>query len=154
MKDFVEQHSGELTVLILTGMIVLAVLIIIPQLLRAQQKIWDILHTENMKALEKGLPIERPDLRTSAAGRTAYLVPIFVMCTAGVVTCFLVAYRPDSLFSTSLTIWIVAGVVSLAASTGGVTLLGRLASLHAGLPDEEMEDGRGERAQESFSRRK
>jgi hypothetical protein len=64
-----------------------------------------------------------------------------VVCAAGTVTCFLAAYKSDNLFAVALAVWSVAGVVSLAAITGGVALLGRLAQLHAGvLEDVEEED--------------
>ena len=68
------------------------------------------------------------------------LVPMVSVIMAGVVTCFQVAYRPDSVFSVSLSVWSVSGVVSLAAITGGIALLGRLAQI----PDEpEGEDVAG-----------
>ena len=53
-------------------------------------------------------------------------------------TCFLAAYKVDILFSVSLAVWSVAGIVSLAAITGCVALLGRLAQLQAGIQDEEL----------------
>ena len=56
--------------------------------------------------------------------------------TAGTVTCFLAAYRQDQVFTISLAVWVVAGVVSLAAITGGVALIGRLAQLQTGDKDE------------------
>ena len=68
------------------------------------------------------------------------LVPMVVVCAAATVTCFLVAYKPDYLFAVSVAVWAVAGVVSLAAITGGVALMGRLAQLDAGLPDAEEEE--------------
>ena len=76
--------------------------------------------------------------RSLFAGRTALLVPIVSVCTAGTVTCFLAAYKVDILFSVSLAVWSVAGIVSLAAITGCVALLGRLAQLQAGIQDEEL----------------
>jgi hypothetical protein len=60
-----------------------------------------------------------------------------VICTAGTVTCFLVAYKSENMFAVALTSWTVSGVVSLAAITGGVALMGRLAQLHEEEPDEE-----------------
>ena len=68
------------------------------------------------------------------------LVPMVVIISAGTVTCFLAAYRSDNLFTVAITAWSVAGVVSLAAITGGVALMGRLAQLHSGLRDEEAVD--------------
>ena len=69
-------------------------------------------------------------------GTLLVLVPMVVVCAAGTVTCFLVAYRSENLFAVALAVWSVAGVVSLAAITGGVALLGRLAQLHSGEEEE------------------
>jgi hypothetical protein len=135
---FVEQHSGELTVLLLSALILTTLLILVPQLLRAHHRVLEMRHTEVMRALEQGQPLPGSNDRSIAAGRTASLVPMVVMCAAGVVTCFLVAYRPDNLFAVSVAIWSVAGVVSLAAITGGVALMGRLAQLGSGLEEDEV----------------
>ena len=94
-------------------------------------------HTEHMKALEQGIYIPRADEPSRAAGRTAMLVPMVVIISAAVVTCFLVAYRSEQVFSVALATWSVAGLVSLAAITGGVALLGRLAQLQSGIEDME-----------------
>jgi hypothetical protein len=51
-----------------------------------------------------------------------------------------VAYKSEYLFSVAVAVWAVVGVVSLAAITGGVALMGRLAQLEAGLPDEEFDE--------------
>lgn len=137
MNPFLEQHSGEITILLLGAMVFLTLLILVPQLLRAQQRALEIRHTEHMRALEQGQPLPVRDERSLAAGRTASLVPMVIVCAAGTVTCFLVAYRPDELFSVSLAIWSVVGVVSLAAITGGVALMGRLAQLGTDFGDDE-----------------
>jgi hypothetical protein len=94
-----------------------------------------MLHTEHMKALEQGILLPSDDEPSRMAGRTAMLVPMVVVICAGAVTCFLVAYRCDQVFSVALAVWSVAGLVSLAAITGGVALLGRLAQLQSGLDD-------------------
>jgi hypothetical protein len=60
-----------------------------------------------------------------------------VIISAATVTCFLVAYKSESLFQVTLAVWVVAGVVSLAAITGGVALIGRLAQLQSGVGEEE-----------------
>jgi hypothetical protein len=60
-----------------------------------------------------------------------------VIIAAATVTCFLVAYKSENLFAVSLAVWSVAGVVSLAAITGGVALIGRLAQLTSGVEEEE-----------------
>ena len=65
------------------------------------------------------------------------LVPMVVIISAATVTCFLVAYKSEHLFAVSLAVWAVAGIVSLAAITGGVALIGRLAQLSSGMDDEE-----------------
>jgi hypothetical protein len=79
------------------------------------------------------------DERSLFAGRTAVLVPIVSVCTAGTVTCFLAAYKVENTFSVSLAVWSVAAIVSLAAITGCVALLGRLAQLQGGLEESEEE---------------
>ena len=68
------------------------------------------------------------DDRSRLAGRLAYLVPIVVMITASAVTSFLAIYNSEHIFPVSLSVWVVSGVVSLAAITGGVALVGRLAT--------------------------
>ena|SRR5438876_909703 len=138
MDDMLKQHSGELTILILSSLVLLTLLVLAPQLLRSHLKVVEIQHAEHMKALEKGISVRVLDDRSLFAGRTALLVPIVSVCTAGTVTCFLAAYKVDILFSVSLAVWSVAGIVSLAAITGCVALLGRLAQLQAGIQDEEL----------------
>lgn len=139
-KALWEQHSGELMILILFALVLGTLLILVPQLLRAHQRTQEMNHQEHMKALEQGQILPRADDRSLLAGRTAALVPMVAICAAGVVTCFLAAYRSENQFGISLAVWSVAGVVSLAAITGGVALLGRLAQLHAGLFEEDEED--------------
>jgi hypothetical protein len=136
MEQYLEAHSGELMILVLFALTVLTLVILVPQLLRAHLKRSEMLHAEQMKALEVGQPIQRSDESTRAAGMTAMLVPMVVVITAGTVTCFLVAYRNEQVFAVALAVWSVAGVVSLAAITGGVALLGRLAQLRSGEEDE------------------
>jgi len=126
MEALLEKHSSELVILALAVLILGTLLILVPQLLRSQQRAQEQRHAERMKALEQGLPAPPIDDRARAAGRTASLVPMVVVISAGTVTCFLVAYRSESLFSVAIAIWSVAGVVCLAAITGGVALLGRL----------------------------
>jgi hypothetical protein len=137
MNPFVEQHSGELTILILSGMVLGTLLALVPQLLRAQQRTLEIRHEEYMRALDQGQFLPALDERSRFAGRTASLVPMVVICAAGTVTCFLAAYRCENLFAVSLAVWSVAAVVSLAAITGGVALMGRLAQLSSELEEEE-----------------
>jgi hypothetical protein len=137
LEPFLQQYRGELTILVLGALTLLCLLILVPQLLRAHHKALELTHQEHMRALEQGLPPVILDERSLFAGRTALLVPIVSVCTAGTVTCFLVAYRSEIMFSVSLAVWSVAGIVSLAAITGCVALLGRLAQLHAGAKDDE-----------------
>lgn len=137
MERFLEQHSGELMILVLATVVLGTLLVLVPQLLRAHQHALDMQHTENMKALEQGQKLPPADERTRYAGRTAALVPMVVVCAAGTVTCFLAGYKADNLFAVSLAVWSVAGVVGLAAITGGVALMGRLAQLSSGEPEEE-----------------
>lgn len=138
MDVFLEKHSGELTILLLSALVLATLLVLVPQLLRAHQSATEMLHAEHMKALEQGHPLPPRNELSVAAGRTAWLVPMVVVCAAGTVTCFLVGYKPDSVFSVSLAIWCVAGVVSLAGITGGVALMGRLAQLQTEEEDTEV----------------
>lgn len=140
MDNLIQQHSGELTMLILGILLFGTLLVLVPQLLRAHQKVLELQHAERLKSLEQGLPLPHQDDRSIFAGRTALLVPIVSICTAGTVTCFLVAYRSELVFSVTLGVWCVAGIVSLAAITGSVALLGRLAHLQAGLGEEQVAD--------------
>jgi hypothetical protein len=139
-NEFLEQYHGELTILLLAAMIVGGLLVLVPQLLRVHLRSLELQHEEQMRALEKGEMMPRLDDRSKYAGRTAALVPMVVICAAGTVTCFLAAYKYENLFSVSLAVWSVAGVVSLAAITGGVALMGRLAQLHAGVAEEHDEE--------------
>jgi hypothetical protein len=138
--DFLQQHSGSLTILLLGTFVFATLLILVPKLLRTHQHTVELIHTEHMRALEQGLPVTRPDERSVFAGRTAVLVPMASICTVGTVTCFLVAYKSENLLSVTLGVWCVAGVVSLAAISGGIALLVRLAQMHTGAEDEEYHD--------------
>src|SRR5688572_15458115 len=137
MEAFLEKHSGELVIVVLCLIVVGTLIILVPQLLRAHLHKGELLHQEHMKALENGLPISSEDDRARVAGRMALMVPMVVLITAGTVTCFLAAYRNEQTFTITLAVWVVGGVVSLAAITGGVALIGRLAQLQTGKPEEE-----------------
>src|SRR5262249_26257953 len=136
--DFLEKHAPELIILILGALVLITLLILTPQLLRSHQRALEMQHAEHMQSLEQGLPLPPADVRSSAAGRIALLVPMVSICTAGTVTCFLAAYKPDQLFSVALTGWAVAGVTSLAAITGGVAQLARLPQVQSGETNEEV----------------
>jgi hypothetical protein len=110
---------------------------LVPQLLRAHLRKTEMLHEERMRAIEQGQTIPPDDESARLAGRTAMLVPMVVICAASTVTCFLVAYRSQEAVAVSLAVWCVSGVVSLAAITGGVALMGRLAQLNSGEKEEE-----------------
>lgn len=137
METILEQHSGELEILALAILVLGTLLILAPKLLRARQHALELQHQVHMRALELGHQVPARDERSMAAGRTATLVPMVVICTAGTVTCFLVAYKTESIVSVAMSAWAVAGVVSLAAITGGVALMGRLAQL---TEDEEAQE--------------
>ncbi len=141
MEKFLETHSGEVMFLVLFLLVVGTLIILVPQLLRAHLRRSEMLHQEHLTALEKGHAPPPPDEATRAAGRTTMLVPMVVIIAAGTVTCFLVAYKSDNLFAVAIAAWSVAGVVSLAAITGGVALLGRLAQLRSGVDEDEPVDG-------------
>lgn len=140
MEKYLDTHSNELLILSLFAILVIALIIIVPQLLRAHLQTVQMNHEEVMRALENGDHIPPGDEGSRAAGRTALLVPMVVMISAGVVTCFLVAYKSDYLFAVSLSVWVVGGVVSLAAITGGVALLGRIAQFQSGHPGDDTPD--------------
>jgi hypothetical protein len=131
-----EQYGGHLTILVLSTLILGTLLILVPQLLRARLRTRELEHQERMQCLEKGHSPLPEDERSSSAGRVALLVPSVSIISAATVTCFLVAYHSEHLFSVSLAVWCVAGVVALAAITGGVALLGRIAQLTAGVEEE------------------
>jgi hypothetical protein len=141
---FFDKYSSSLTILLLTAMGLLTLLILAPRLLSSRRDAQQRHHLERMKALENGQTPPHIDERSVAAGRTASLVPMVVVCAAAAVTCFLAAYRPDYLFSVALAVWSVAGVVSLAAIMGGVALMGRLAQLQTRAEDESEEEEEGQ----------
>ena len=138
-EDFLKIHSPEIMTLVLGAMVLTALLVLVPQLLRAHQRALEMMHERHLRALERGTVLPSSDERSKFAGRTAALVPMVVVCAAGTVTCFLAVYHADSLFSVALAVWSVAGVISLAAITGGVALMGRIAQIHAGMEEEEEE---------------
>lgn len=137
MEPFLEKHSGEILILMLAGLLMLTLFVIVPQLLRHSHRGVEMRHQEHLKALDKGQKLPPFDVRSRAAGRTAALVPMVSVICASTVTCFLIAYRSESLFSVVVAVWSVAGLVSLAGVTGGVALLGRLAQLEAGYEEED-----------------
>ncbi len=135
MESYLQTHSGELMILVLFILVVAALIVLVPQLLRSHLRKAELQHAERLKALEQGVLLPVADEPSKAAGRTAMLVPMVTVISAATVTCFLVAYRSDSALSVALAVWSVAGIVSLAAITGGVALLGRLAQLQSGVED-------------------
>jgi hypothetical protein len=137
-RGFVDVHSSELTILVLSAMVLGALLMLVPHLLRARNQTVEYEHAERMKSLEQGIEPPVYDHRSVAAGRTAFLVPMVVFISAGTVTCFLTAYRQEELFRVAVVVWTVACIVSLAAVTGGVALMGRLAQLDEGDEDEPV----------------
>jgi len=132
VNTFFDKYNGELLILVLFLVLMAGLIVLVPQLLRAHLRKADMLHLEHMRALEQGQVVAEDDVASRAAGRTAMLVPMVVIISAATVTCFLVVCRSENLFSVTLAIWTVAGVVSLAAITGGVALIGRLAQLRLG----------------------
>lgn len=139
-ETLLKEHSGEMLILALFLIVVITLFVIVPQLIRAHLQKVELLHQEHMKAMEKDLPLPSEDERARLAGRMALLVPMVVVITAGTVTCFLSANRTDSVFTVSLAVWVVAGLVGLAAITGGVALIGRLAHLDLIREDEGAEE--------------
>ncbi|MSQ97089.1 MAG: hypothetical protein EXR98_21400 [Gemmataceae bacterium] len=139
-NEFVKDHSGELVILLMVLLILVTLLIALPQLLRANQRKLEMQHLERLKSIEKGFPLPLEDDRARMMARTAMLVPMIVMISAATVTSFLVVYKSENLFAVSLAIWVVGGTVSMAAITGGVALIGRLAQIQAGEKDEEEDE--------------
>lgn len=137
MELLLEKHSSALMILVLTALVLGTLMVLVPQLLRARHRFLEMQHQEHLKALDVGQLLPQVDERSRAAGQTAVLVPSVVVCASATVTCFLVVSRSEQLFSVSIAVWSVAGVVSLAAITGGVALMGRLAQLHTET-DEEL----------------
>jgi hypothetical protein len=136
VSTFLESHHGELLILVLFLVLVAGLIVLVPQLLRAHLRKMEMQHLERMRALEQGQVIPDDDSASRAAGRTAMLVPMVVVISAATVTCFLVVSRAENTFAVVLAVWTVAGVVSLAAITGGVALIGRLAQLRHGEEEE------------------
>jgi hypothetical protein len=148
IAKLVQDHSGEVLILLLTCLMAVTLLSVLPFLLRHNHRKAEMRHQEHMKALEQGLPLPVEDDRARSAGRTALYVPIMVMISAGAVTCYLVsAHVVENLFAVALAVWVVAGVVSLVAITGGVALIGRLAQISARQEDEEEEESPEEEEQ-------
>jgi len=138
MAAFLETHSGEVTIVVLILMVLATLMVLVPQLLRAHLRKVEMRHQEHMKALEQGQQLPMEDDRSRMATRLALLVPLVVMIAAGTVTSFIVVKGSQDVFTVSLAIWVVAGVVSLAAITGGLALLGRLANLESEAEEEEL----------------
>jgi hypothetical protein len=146
---FLEKHIPEVVILILSVLVFVTLLILVPQLLRFYHHLQELQHAERLRSLEQGFELPPPrDDRSRWAGSLALLVPMAALITAGTVTCFLAAFHSENLFGVTLAVWAVAAVVSLAAVTGGVALLGRLAQLSASaqeeVPDNPLEGQDGE----------
>ena len=139
MPNLFEIYSREFTIITLVLILVGTLIVIVPQLLKAHLRKSEMIHVEHIKALENGEKLPIIDDRPRLAGRLTLLVPMVVMLSAGTVTCFLAIYRSEMIFPVSLSVWIVGGVVSLAAITGGVALVGRLDQLDDNPDDAEEE---------------
>lgn len=137
MEELFTTFRAELTILMLMLLVMGALVILVPQLLRASLRKAEMLHLEHLKAIERGQTVPVDDDRNRMAARLAILVPMVVMIAAGTVTCFISVKGSEQVFAVALAVWVVAGIVSLAAITGGVALMGRLAQLRSGEPVEE-----------------
>ena len=147
MPNLFEIHSREFTLITLALILVGTLIIIVPQLLKANLRKSEMTHIEHNKALENGEKLPIIDEHSRLAGRLMLLVPMVVMLAAGTVTCFLAIYGSEMIFPVSLSVWVVAGVVSLAAITGGVALVGRLDQF-----DENPDDAEEEFTEKPFPR--
>ena len=139
-NDILKEHSGEALILTLACLVLITLIVVLPQLLRANLRKNEMWHEQRLRSLEKGVPLPPDDDRARLAGRTAMLVPMIVMISAATVTDFLAVYKSENLFAVALSIWVVAGVVSLAAMTSAVALIGRLAQIQAGEKEEDEEE--------------
>src|SRR5260370_41130668 len=83
MDQFLEKHSSELIILIIAALVLGALLVLVPQLLRARRHTADLQHAEQMRALEHGHVLYSPDERSRAAGCAALLGPRAVCVSAG-----------------------------------------------------------------------
>src|SRR5205814_9046106 len=99
MFPFLEAHSGELTILVLILMVLVTLIVIVPQLLRAHMRKAEMAHLEHMKALEHGQTLAVDDDRNRMAARLALLVPMVVMIAAGTVTCFVIMKGSEQVFT-------------------------------------------------------
>ncbi len=140
MDNFFENFRSEMTIVILVLLVLVTLVVLVPQLLRAHLRKLEMLHLERMKALDGWTHVPVEDDRNRMAARLALLVPMVVMICAGTVTAFVVVKGSQEIFAVSLAIWVVAGVVSLAAITGGVALLGRLANLETEPEEEDISE--------------
>ncbi len=140
LRKLLQDHSGEVLILLLSSLMLVTLLIVTPFLLRHNHRKAEMRHREHMQALERGQVLPVDDDRARVAGRTAMFVPMVVMLAAAAVTCFLVSSHADNLFACALAVWVVAGVVSLTAITGGVALIGRLAQIQARQEDDVEEE--------------
>lgn len=145
MENIIDIHSKEITLIVIIILVMATLVVIVPQLLRAHLRKLEMIHAENVRSLEAGMKLPFVDDRARLAGRLSLLVPIVVIITAGTVTACLAIYGSDQIFAVSLAVWVVAGVVSLAAITGGVALVGRLAHLD----DDEVAEPRDDEISEN-----
>src|SRR5689334_10467679 len=104
-RTFLEAYSSQLMLLVICAMVLLAVLVLGPQVLRARQRTAEMQHEEQLRALELGQVLPRTEERSVYAGRTAALVPMVVVIAAGTVTCFLATSKSENLFAVALTAW-------------------------------------------------
>src|SRR5215831_17931640 len=79
LLTFLKEHSGEMLILAIIALVLITLLIILPQLVRANMRKAEMWHEQRIKSLEKGIPLPLDDDRARLAGRTALLVPIVVM---------------------------------------------------------------------------
>ena len=100
-----------------------------PQLLRFNHHTQEFQHEEHMKALEQGQPLPRARYEIGGSGSNSRAGANGGHVRGRHRDLLSEAYKTDSFFGIALTVWAVAGVVSLAAITGGVALMGRLAQL-------------------------
>ena len=68
LEAFLEKHSGELVILALGLLVLITLIVIVPQLLRAHMRKAEMTHLQRMKALEAGMNLPAEDDRARVAG--------------------------------------------------------------------------------------
>src|ERR1700722_6358658 len=96
--EFLKEHSGELMILTLVCLLLITLVIVVPQLLRANLRKNEMEHEQRLKPIERGIPLPPDEDSARFVGRTAMLVAMVVVISAATVTRFLVVYKSEYVF--------------------------------------------------------